>query len=104
MKDGTLRHALAVSMRPFEVGEDRTMADTEFDAYSCGWWVRGNNVCAIGSQGQRLVVGSDGTLCKLHATGIQIGEFDWLTAPEKPSSWSSKWSVAKDPARMCLFD
>lgn len=68
-----------------------TMGGTRFDGYSCGWWSLGDRWCAVGSQGQRLVMDESGVFCRLHATGIQVGEYDWLVRPKDDDAWSAHW-------------
>lgn len=83
------------------------MAGTIFDTYSFGWWIVGDGadrrVCAIGSQGQRLIVSPDWALCRLHATGLQVGEYDWMFKPELESSWSETWGEGMQPPHEFLF-
>lgn len=80
------------------------IADTQFDGYAYGWWTYQSCMAGIGSQGQRLIISNKGALCKLHATGMQLQEYDWLVHPEKATSWRASWEVATDPAEILIKD
>lgn len=50
-----------------------------------------------------LVVSPAWVLCRLHATGLQVGEHDWMFAPERPESWSDTWDEGLQPPHDFFF-
>lgn len=94
----------------YEDSDNAEMAGTGFAAYSCGWWIyqhdkeRERLLCGVGSQGQRLVASSEYTLCRLHATGLQINEYEWMYRPENAESWSNEWEVGQQPPHKFFLD